>query len=316
MAYLVIEPSVRTHSKILKAGPAASWLWLCALGHAQEGLTDGVVATESLPFLGVKDYKKLSKILVKVGLFDVIPGGFQIHDYLEHNKSAQQIRDEMRLRREGGKAGAKFGALGGRPPRNPSEGLRRNPLSSPILSSPILPPSEDCAEVTAPPSTPEPAVLTFDECAGKQKHWALTQRNLELYQDGYPHLDVLAEVRKALVWLHTNPSRRKTARGMAAFVTGWLNRAQDSRKGQQVNSGHRPMQARQSSSSWEEGELGALLERTGLNRYTLATWFEGARLEGDTLVLSDAQKLAWVKHSYATTLAEAWTGETPLRLSA
>ena len=59
------------------------------------------------------------------------------------------------------------------------------------------------------------------------KEWALPQAKFDEYVKVYPHLGVLKELRKARQWCRDNPTKRKTARGMLAFLTGWLNRAQD-----------------------------------------------------------------------------------------
>lgn len=58
--------------------------------------------------------------------------------------------------------------------------------------------------------------------------WELPQRKLDEYQCNYgDRLDVVAEFRKAWQWLRDHKDRRKTKRGMAAFLTGWLNRNYD-----------------------------------------------------------------------------------------
>lgn len=108
MAYIMIESSVRTHKKMLAAGPAASWLWCCGLGYCQDGLTDGHIPTSALDFLGVRSPQKLAEKLVKVGLWESARDGWYVHDYTRHNKSAEQIREIMQKRMAGG-------ALGGRP---------------------------------------------------------------------------------------------------------------------------------------------------------------------------------------------------------
>jgi hypothetical protein len=108
MAYIQVEASVRTHPKFLKAGPAPSWLWLCGLAYCQEGLTDGFIPTEALPYLGVKNAAQLASHLVKAGLWHEAEGGWNVHDYLEHNRSAHEVATLKERRRAGG-------TLGGRP---------------------------------------------------------------------------------------------------------------------------------------------------------------------------------------------------------
>jgi len=108
MAHIQVEASVRTHHKFLKAGGEASWLWLCSVGYSQDGLTDGFIPTEALPYLGVKSPNKLKDKLVEVRLWDEVPGGWKIHDYEQHNRTAAQVQ-ELKSKR------GKGGHLGGRP---------------------------------------------------------------------------------------------------------------------------------------------------------------------------------------------------------
>lgn len=105
MAWIKVESSVRTHKKFLTAGPAPSWLWLCGLGYSQEGLTDGFIPTDALGYLGVKNAKQLAVHLVKAGLWDEVGGGWRIHDYLEHNRSASHVASIKQDRRSAGQRG-------------------------------------------------------------------------------------------------------------------------------------------------------------------------------------------------------------------
>lgn len=107
MAYMMLETSIRTHRKFIAAGPAASWLWACGLGYCQDTLTNGFIPDNAIEFLGVKNARSLAPKLVEVKLWEVVEGGWQMHDYLDHNKSADEVRDIMRRRREGGKKGGR-----------------------------------------------------------------------------------------------------------------------------------------------------------------------------------------------------------------
>jgi hypothetical protein len=46
-----------------------------------------------------------------------------------------------------------------------------------------------------------------------------------------PAIDVPTEARRAAVWLVTNPTKRKTRRGMGAFIARWMAEAQDRGRG-------------------------------------------------------------------------------------
>lgn len=107
MAWVRVESSVARNRKFLEAGPAASWLWLCGLTYAQEGLTDGFIPFQALTMLGVRGAGGLKCKLVAVGLWDEVEGGWQIHDYLNHNRSADHVRSIQHERREAGMNGGK-----------------------------------------------------------------------------------------------------------------------------------------------------------------------------------------------------------------
>ena len=47
------------------------------------------------------------------------------------------------------------------------------------------------------------------------------------YQQLYPGIDVMQELRKIVGWCDANPKNRKTRTGAKRFVNGWLSRAQD-----------------------------------------------------------------------------------------
>ena len=47
------------------------------------------------------------------------------------------------------------------------------------------------------------------------------------YSQLYPAVNVMQELRNMRGWLISNPTRRKTKRGIKAFITSWLSREQD-----------------------------------------------------------------------------------------
>lgn len=51
--------------------------------------------------------------------------------------------------------------------------------------------------------------------------------DVKAWTELYPAVDVLQELRKMVGWLESHASRRKTKRGVRAFITGWLAREQD-----------------------------------------------------------------------------------------
>jgi hypothetical protein len=72
-------------------------------------------------------------------------------------------------------------------------------------------------------------------CDGKIPEWDVAAEDLVEWKTAFPSIDIEAECRKALVWTKANPARRKTARGMPAFLVGWFGRTQN-----QGRNGQRP----------------------------------------------------------------------------
>jgi hypothetical protein len=94
MAWVKIDDQAPRNGKMLKAGPAACWLWVCGIAHSQSQLTDGFISVDALPMIGVAGTaraKRLADALVTVGLFDAAEGGYRVHDYLDHNPSKASV---------------------------------------------------------------------------------------------------------------------------------------------------------------------------------------------------------------------------------
>lgn len=47
------------------------------------------------------------------------------------------------------------------------------------------------------------------------------------WEQAYPRIDVVAELRKARAWCIANPRQRKTRAGVSKFLNGWLSRASE-----------------------------------------------------------------------------------------
>lgn len=63
--------------------------------------------------------------------------------------------------------------------------------------------------------------------------YRITSDHVQKLEDLYTHLDIMAELKKAAMWLEANPSRRKTPKGMPRFINAWMERSQNSSRGQQ-----------------------------------------------------------------------------------
>lgn len=65
--------------------------------------------------------------------------------------------------------------------------------------------------------------------------WKCPLVDYEEYRRLYPGVDIDNAFREMRAWCNSNPTKRKTARGIKRFVNGWLSRQQDSGRGSQTN---------------------------------------------------------------------------------
>lgn len=72
------------------------------------------------------------------------------------------------------------------------------------------------------------SVYTLPAVGGKKV--AISKKQFEKWQELYPAVDVMQELKKMDGWLNANPTRIKTAKGIPRFVNSWLARQQDKAK--------------------------------------------------------------------------------------
>lgn len=108
--------------------------------------------------------------------------------------------------------------------------------SLPPASSPY-PPTDgsSCAEAGAAASTPAakappkepdvPAVITLT--LNDKSEYSVTQADVDGWQELYPAVDVMQQLRAMRGWIDANPQNRRTRAGIRRFVNGWLSKEQN-----------------------------------------------------------------------------------------
>lgn len=64
--------------------------------------------------------------------------------------------------------------------------------------------------------------------------YGISEADVETWSKLYPNVDVPQAIRNMIGWSNSNPSRRKTKRGIQRFINGWLERDQNSGKNRPV----------------------------------------------------------------------------------
>jgi hypothetical protein len=95
------------------------------------------------------------------------------------------------------------------------------------ITSTIVEDSSEPLRAAAEPTLRPVFVLTFPTVGKGSREWGITQEKIDEYQTAYPGVNVLCECRKARQWAIDNPTKRKTAGGMPAFINRWLAKVQD-----------------------------------------------------------------------------------------
>lgn len=103
--WIKIYNSMPSHPKVLAAGERAAWLFVCGLCYANEHLTDGFLPRHSLAILAPSvshstTRSRLAARLVATGLWQEVAHGWLINDYVEFQRTADEIRDRRRKDRE------------------------------------------------------------------------------------------------------------------------------------------------------------------------------------------------------------------------
>lgn len=79
-----------------------------------------------------------------------------------------------------------------------------------------------CAE---PESVSAPPVISL--VLNDKSFFDVMDEDVAMWEELYPAVDVMQELRKMVGWCESNPTKRKTRSGIRAFITSWLSREQD-----------------------------------------------------------------------------------------
>ena len=160
MTWVKVDSGFPNHPKFLAIGDDGLALWVRALAHCNQYLTDGFVSDAILPSLTRS--RRPADVALKlisitpgytVGLWSRVPGGYRFHDYHDYQPTRDQVLDKKSKAKESGKLGgeksgetrAEIAKKAKRFPSRPFKGQVDQPLNpGPIRSDPVpqkIPPS-------------------------------------------------------------------------------------------------------------------------------------------------------------------------------
>jgi hypothetical protein len=107
MNWVRVETRFISHPKVLDIGPLGEALWLRGLCYAGEQLTDGFVPSSFIKRMGDMKGVVIAARLVSAGLWDEEDGGYVIHDFLDWQRSRDEVSETSSKRAVAGRLGGK-----------------------------------------------------------------------------------------------------------------------------------------------------------------------------------------------------------------
>ena len=82
-----------------------------------------------------------------------------------------------------------------------------------------------CSE---PNMASEPSVISLT--LNDKSEYPIYQKDIDEWKELYPSVDVIQQLRNMKGWCNSNPTKRKTRRGIKKFINSWLSKEQDKPK--------------------------------------------------------------------------------------
>ena len=99
MSWFPLEETITDHPKILQVGHKGFALYVAGLCYASKHLTNGFILTPAVSSLLPDLRAQVAKVavgLVNAGLWEEASGGYQVHDYLDYQRSREQVEARRR----------------------------------------------------------------------------------------------------------------------------------------------------------------------------------------------------------------------------
>lgn len=102
MAWVRLDDTFPEHPKVQTLPAEAFVLYITSLCYANRNLTDGYLPAVAVQQMGRLKHKRLAQTLVMAGLWEVVRGGYRIHDYLHFQPTREVVlkkRERDRVRK-------------------------------------------------------------------------------------------------------------------------------------------------------------------------------------------------------------------------
>lgn len=163
MSWVKVDDGAPEHRKLLAAGAAACWLWMCGLAYCnRQKAKDGIIPKSKVkllyPGVGTKDARKL----VDVGLWEELEtGDFLIHDYHDYQPDAGEAAALSETRAAAGRVGGQHSAEARAKQKAEQEAeARAKQLAEQLAAEQGSKEPSKTAKQSSTPSRPDPDLTT------------------------------------------------------------------------------------------------------------------------------------------------------------
>lgn len=107
MAWVKLDDAFFRHDKARSAGKDGRALFVASLCYSADRRSDGFIADTHLGVLAAEAEVRtaVAKVLIEVGLWERVEGGYHVHDYLDYQPSADEVEQRRLKRAEAGSKG-------------------------------------------------------------------------------------------------------------------------------------------------------------------------------------------------------------------
>ncbi len=108
MTWVNLDDQMPEHPKVVSLTDGAFRLHVSAIAYANRYLTDGILQVEVIGRL-IPRYRKqyVDELVRRMLWLEVVPGQvYEIHDFLDWNKSRAEVEQRRQARSDGGRKGA------------------------------------------------------------------------------------------------------------------------------------------------------------------------------------------------------------------
>jgi len=207
--YVRVFNDLTDHPAWIDLAPEHVGVWVLALGYCSRNRTDGMFPAGAVRRWGGTD-EQVGQLVAAGRLHtpgheceacpEVPAGSLYVHDYLEHQRSREQIEEVSRKRAEAGRAGGK--ARHGQAPDLQGKQVAKQAASN--------------GEQTSSPATPN-----TDTDTDTKKDTAAAAADFEQWWTDYPRKEGKAAAAKAYTKAHRQVGAEALANGLQASLTLW-----------------------------------------------------------------------------------------------